>query len=101
MPTGSHTGYCGYRSLNTQTPCGRCVSNAFLRGWSKSIPNDGYAFFLNSATQFVRHGLTVREIAIHFRDRGDGVSKISKGEIVRAIITLIWLTLDRRPATSN
>ncbi len=63
----------------------------------ESIPNDGYAFFLNCATQFVRHGLTVREIPIHFRDRGNGVSKISKSEIARAMITLIWLTLDRRP----
>ncbi|HET9686334.1 MAG TPA: hypothetical protein VFP79_04055, partial [Pseudolabrys sp.] len=45
----------------------------------------------------VRHGLTIREIPIHFRDRSAGVS-ISKREILRAMITLIWLTLDRRAA---
>ena len=70
-------------------------------GLVESIPNDGYAFFLNSATQFARRGLTIREIPIHFRDRQDGVSKISRGEIVRAMITLIWLAFDLRPATAS
>jgi len=67
-------------------------------GLVESIANDGYAFFLNSAAQLVRHGLTIREIPIHFRDRKAGVSKISKREILRAMITLIRLTFDRRAA---
>ena len=67
-------------------------------GLVESIADDGYAFFLNSAAQLVRHGLTIREIPIHFRDRRAGVSKISKREILRAMITLIWLTFDRRAA---
>lgn len=67
-------------------------------GLVESIADDGYAFFLNSAAQFARHGLTIREIPIHFRDRQAGVSKISKREILRAAITLIWLTFDRRAA---
>jgi dolichol-phosphate mannosyltransferase len=67
-------------------------------GLVESIADDGYAFFLNSAAQLARHGLTIREIPIHFRDRQAGVSKISKREILRAMITLIWLTLDRRAA---
>jgi glycosyltransferase involved in cell wall biosynthesis len=70
-------------------------------GLVERIPNDGYAFFLNCAAQFARHGLTIREVPIHFRDRQGGVSKISKGEIVRAMITLIWLAFDLRPATEN
>jgi dolichol-phosphate mannosyltransferase len=67
-------------------------------GLVESIADDGYAFFLNSAAQLVRHGLTIREIPIHFRDRRAGVSKISKREILRAMITLIWLTFDHRAA---
>ena len=70
-------------------------------GLVESIPNDGYAFFLNCATQFARHGLTIREIPIYFRDRVGGVSKISRGEIVRAMITLIWLAFDLGPATAS
>ena len=54
--------------------------------------------FSSTAAQLVRHGLTIREIPIHFRDRQAGVSKISKREILRAMITLIWLTFDRRAA---
>lgn len=72
----------------------QCIPPGLVEG----IADDGYAFFLNSAAQFARHGLSIREIPIHFRDRQAGVSKISKREILRAMITLIWLTFDRRAA---
>jgi dolichol-phosphate mannosyltransferase len=65
-------------------------------GLVEAIPNEGYAFFLSCAVGFVRQGLRVREIPIHFRDRQDGVSKISRGEIVRAIANLIRLAIVRR-----
>lgn len=64
-------------------------------GLVEAIPNEGYAFFLSSSVSFVRHGLRVAETPIFFRDRHDGVSKISRSEITRAIANLIRLTLLR------
>jgi dolichol-phosphate mannosyltransferase len=64
-------------------------------GLVETIPNEGYAFFLSSVVSFVRQGLKVGEIPIFFRDRQEGVSKISRGEIIRAIGNLIRLALAR------
>jgi dolichol-phosphate mannosyltransferase len=64
-------------------------------GLVETIPNEGYAFFLSSVVRFVRQGLKVGEVPIFFRDRQEGVSKISRGEIIRAIGNLIRLALTR------
>src|SRR5262249_1259782 len=56
-------------------------------------------FFLSWVVRVVRQGLKVEEIPIFFRDRYDGVSKISRGEIIRAIGNLIRLSVaSRAPA---
>jgi glycosyltransferase involved in cell wall biosynthesis len=70
-------------------------------GLVENVADDGYAFFVTCAARLARHGLTIREIPIHFRDRQGGVSKISKREILRAMIALLWLTFDRRAVTSS
>jgi dolichol-phosphate mannosyltransferase len=59
------------------------------------IPDDGYSFFLICAVRMVRQGLEIKEIPIHFRDRSHGVSKISRGEIIRAMVNLTRLALER------
>jgi dolichol-phosphate mannosyltransferase len=64
-------------------------------GLVETIPSEGYAFFLCCAVRFVRQGLKVAELPIFFRDRQGGVSKISRGEIFRAIGTLIQLAILR------
>ena len=64
-------------------------------GIVETIPNEGYAFFLSCVVSFVREGLKVGEIPIFFRDRHDGVSKISRSEIIRAVGNLIRLAIIR------
>ncbi len=67
-------------------------------GLVETIDNDGYGFFLICAVRFVRAGLAVTEIPIHFRDRDHGISKIPRLEILRGALNLARLALERRPA---
>ena len=67
-------------------------------GLVETIDNDGYGFFLSCAVGFVRTGLKIVEIPIHFRDRDHGVSKIPRLEIFRGAANLMRLVLQfRRP----
>jgi dolichol-phosphate mannosyltransferase len=67
-------------------------------GVVESIPNEGYSFFLTCIVRFVREGLIVKEIPIHFHDRENGASKISRAEIIRAVINLLRLAFQRHPS---
>jgi dolichol-phosphate mannosyltransferase len=62
-------------------------------GLVETIANDGYGFFLTCAVGFVRAGLKIVEIPIHFRDRDHGVSKIPRLEIIRGAVNLLRLVL--------
>jgi dolichol-phosphate mannosyltransferase len=62
-------------------------------GLVETIANDGYGFFLTCAVGFVRAGLKIVEIPIHFRDRDYGVSKIPRLEIIRGAVNLLRLVL--------
>jgi dolichol-phosphate mannosyltransferase len=64
-------------------------------GLVETIAREGYGFFIECAVRFVRAGLNVTEIPIHFRDRQHGKSKISQSEIVRAALNLLRLKLQR------
>jgi dolichol-phosphate mannosyltransferase len=64
-------------------------------GLTEDVSNEGYAFFLTCAVQFVRQGLRIAEIPIHFHDRKSGVSKIARVEIIRCMINLVRLALQR------
>jgi glycosyltransferase involved in cell wall biosynthesis len=55
------------------------------------IQAEGYAFFFESIFHSTRTALRSSEIPIHFEDRRSGTSKISKKEIVRAILHLVRL----------
>jgi len=60
-------------------------------GLVESIDQNGYAFFLAQARRFVRHGLTVAEAPIHFRDRQAGRSKLPPTAIFQGLATLVSL----------
>ncbi len=62
-------------------------------GLVETIASEGYGFFLECATRFVRAGLNVVEIPIHFHERKHGRSKISQIEIVRGALNLVRLRL--------
>lgn len=66
-------------------------------GLVETIESDGYGFFVTCVVRLARAGLTFTEIPIHFRDRHDGVSKISKRQIVFGALNLLRLSVDRRP----
>ena len=66
-------------------------------GLVETIESDGYGFFVTCVVRLARAGLTFTELPIHFRDRHDGVSKISKRQIVFGALNLLRLSVDRRP----
>ena len=65
-------------------------------GLVETIESGGYSFFLTCMVRFVRAGLKVTEIPIHFHQRTQGTSKISHLEIVRGALNLVRLTLRRK-----
>src|SRR5208283_2905344 len=65
-------------------------------GLVETIESGGYSFFLICMVRFVRAGLKVREIPIHFHQRTEGSSKISHLEIVRGALNLMLLTVRRK-----
>jgi dolichol-phosphate mannosyltransferase len=65
-------------------------------GLVETVDNDGYGFFLICAVRFVRAGLAVTEVPIHFRDRHEGVSKIPRLEILRGALNLARLAVEPR-----
>ncbi len=58
-------------------------------GLVETIESDGYGFFVTCVVRLARAGLTFAELPIHFRDRADGVSKISKRQIVFGALNLL------------
>jgi len=66
-------------------------------GLVETIENDGYSYQVTCVARFVRAGLKIVEIPIHFRDRHHGASKISKWEALYGIVNLLRLAIDRRP----
>ncbi|MFN8370756.1 MAG: polyprenol monophosphomannose synthase [Bacteriovoracaceae bacterium] len=62
---------------------------------SKNIKSNGYSFFVESIFYVCRISKNVSEFPIVFEDRRHGVSKISKKEIVKSILTLLRLTVKR------
>ena len=66
-------------------------------GLVETIESDGYGFFVTCVVRLARAGLGFAELPIHFRDRHDGVSKISKRQIVYGALNLLRLSVDRAP----
>ena len=108
---GGSTEYKGYRLLVSKSAnilakhllhlkMTECTSS--FRGFSRKaiaellkveIQADGYSYFLETSYWVQRLGLSVHEFGFSFRDRSEGVSKISKREIFKAVLKLVQLRL--------
>lgn len=66
-------------------------------GLVEATDHDGYSFFLVCLWRFVRAGLIVHEIPIHFRDRRQGISKLPPVEILWGAVALLRLAFFPHP----
>lgn len=53
------------------------------------IRSEGYSFLVETVATARNQNVPIAEVPIHFRDRVAGVSKISRKEIVRGVLTLV------------
>ena len=58
----------------------------------QDIRSDGYAFLIEMLFRLTRNGVNIREIPIVINSRHQGKSKISKREILKAVMTLLRLS---------
>jgi dolichol-phosphate mannosyltransferase len=61
----------------------------------ESVLSQGYSFQIEMVYRTLRLGYRVAEIPIRFEDRTLGTSKVSRGEISRALLTVLRLRLAR------
>jgi dolichol-phosphate mannosyltransferase len=73
---------CYTRDLLSQIRLGQVVSQ-------------GYSFQIEMVHRTVKLGYPVVEVPIHFEDRVAGASKVSQGEITRALWTVLRLSMAR------
>jgi len=75
----------------------RCYTRDLLSAIKlDEIVSQGYSFQIEMVTRTVRLGYPVVEVPIHFEDRVAGASKVSQGEITRALWTVLRLSMGRR-----
>src|SRR5690242_19368152 len=75
----------------------RCYTRDLLSAIKlDEIVSQGYSFQIEMVTRTVRIGYPVVEVPIHFEDRVAGASKVSQGEITRALWTVLRLSMGRR-----
>lgn len=80
----------------------RCYRAAILtRIGPDSILAEGYSFQVEMLVRVLRTGGSVKEIPILFEERRRGSSKISRGEILRAIQTILLLASRPGPRTQS
>ncbi|MGH7903472.1 MAG: polyprenol monophosphomannose synthase [Candidatus Dormibacteraceae bacterium] len=78
----------------------RCYTRALLeRIGLDTVRAQGYSFQIEMAYRCVRLGFPLTEVPIRFEDRVAGRSKVSAGEIHRALLTVVRLRA-RRPRSS-
>jgi dolichol-phosphate mannosyltransferase len=72
----------------------RCYSRGLLENMRlDEIVSQGYSFQIEMVHRAVRLGYPVVEVPIHFEDRIAGASKVSQGEISRALWTVLRLSM--------
>jgi glycosyltransferase involved in cell wall biosynthesis len=72
----------------------RCYTRALLSAIKlKEVVSQGYSFQIEMVHRTVRLGYPVIEVPIRFEDRIAGASKVSQGEIRRALWTVLRLRL--------
>lgn len=75
----------------------RCYTRDLLSAIKlDEILSQGYSFQIEMVHRTVRLGFPVVEVPIHFEDRVAGASKVSQGEIRRALWTVLRLSVSRR-----
>jgi dolichol-phosphate mannosyltransferase len=57
------------------------------------VVSQGYSFQIEMVYRCLRNGFPVREVPIHFEDRVAGKSKVSEGEVRKALLAVLWLRL--------
>jgi dolichol-phosphate mannosyltransferase len=60
-----------------------------------SIRSEGYAFQIETTFRVYQQGLTVSEIPIIFKERVEGVSKISRNVVFEAVLIVARLGFER------
>ena len=74
----------------------RCYTRDLLSAIKlDQIVSQGYSFQIEMVHRTVRLGYPVVEVPIHFEDRVAGASKVSQGEIRRALLTVLRLSVSR------
>jgi dolichol-phosphate mannosyltransferase len=72
----------------------RCYPRAVLEtvGLDRVV-SQGYSFQIEMVYRCVRQGFEVHEVPIHFEDRVAGKSKVSEGEVRKALMAVLMLRL--------
>jgi len=74
----------------------RCYTRALLESIRlDEVVSQGYSFQIEMVHRTVRLGYPVVEVPIQFEDRVAGASKVSQGEISRALWTVLRLSMSR------
>ena len=74
----------------------RCYTRDLLASMKlDDIVSQGYSFQIEMVHRTVRLGYPVVEVPIRFEDRIAGASKVSQGEISRALLTVLRLSVSR------
>ena len=74
----------------------RCYTRALLAAIKlDEVVSQGYSFQIEMVHRTVRLGYPVVEVPIQFEDRIAGASKVSQGEIRRALWTVLRLSMSR------
>jgi glycosyltransferase involved in cell wall biosynthesis len=72
----------------------RCYTRDLLQAMRLSnIVSQGYSFQIEMVYRCLRQGFAVQEVPIHFEDRVAGKSKVSEGEVRKALLAVLWLRL--------
>jgi dolichol-phosphate mannosyltransferase len=72
----------------------RCYPRALLEAIGLDrVLSQGYSFQIEMVYRCVRHGFSVTEVPIHFEDRVAGKSKVSEGEVRKALLAVLLLRL--------
>ncbi len=74
----------------------RCYTAAALAAIDlHRVFSQGYSFQIEMVHRCVRAGFPVTEVPIRFEDRVAGRSKVSEGEVRKALAGVIWMRLSR------
>jgi len=74
----------------------RCYTRDLLSSIQlDKVVSQGYSFQIEMVHRTVRLGYPVVEVQIRFEDRVAGASKVSRGEIRRALWTVLRLSMSR------